>query len=86
MAVADGALTPEPARPPQPTLCQRRQARGSTQQEVAEQVGVRRKQVNQWEAGIRLPRPATWQRLADGFSVGVGRSPSERVGSSHERR
>ena len=39
---------------------------------MAEQVGVKRKQVYAWERGDHLPRPATWQRLADLFGVGVG--------------
>ncbi len=61
-----------PTRPPQPTLRQLRQARGWSQQDLAEQVGVKPKQVNAWERGDHLPRPATRQRLADLFGVGVG--------------
>ncbi len=61
-----------PAHPPQPTLRQLRQARGWTPENLAEQVGVGRKQVYAWERGEQLPRPATWQRLADLFGVGVG--------------
>ena len=59
-------------RPPQVTLRQLRQARGWSPEELAEQVGVKRKQVQVWERGDHLPRPATWQRLADLFGVGVG--------------
>ncbi len=61
-----------PSSPPQQTLRQLRQARGWTQEDLAEQVGVGRKQVQAWERGEHLPRPATWQRLADLFGVGVG--------------
>ncbi len=60
------------ARPSQQTLRQLRQARGWTQQDVAEQVGVGRKQVYAWERGEHFPRPATRQRLAKVFGVGVG--------------
>ncbi len=56
----------------QHTLRQLRLARGWTQQDVAEQVGGRRKQVYAWERGEHFPRPATWQRLADLFGVGEG--------------
>ena len=61
-----------PARPRPYTLRQLRQVRGWSQQYVAEQVRVGRKQVQAWETGKHFPRPATWQRLADLFGVGVG--------------
>ncbi len=57
--------------PRQQTLRQLRQARGWSQQDVAEQVGVKPKQVQAWERGDYLPRPVTWQRLADLFGVGM---------------
>ncbi len=71
-----------PSRSPWQTLRQLRQARGWTQDDLAEQVGVKRKQVHAWERGEHLPRPVTRQRLADLFGVGVGEIA---FGQSEER-
>ncbi len=54
------------------TFRQLRQARGWTQQDVAFQLGATQGSVSQWERGYGRPRPATQQRLADLFGVGVG--------------
>ncbi len=62
----------EPARLPQPTVRQLRQARGWTQQDVAEQLGVDRDMVSRWERGERVPRARMRQRLEELFGVGVG--------------
>jgi putative transcriptional regulator len=56
----------------QHTLRQLRQARGWTQQHVAEQLGATRSLVQKWETGKLWPRPVTRQRLADLFGVEVG--------------
>ena len=61
----------EPAHQPTMTIRQLRQARGWTQADLAEQVGVRRKQVQLWEIGKHFPRPATRLALADLFGVSV---------------
>ncbi len=58
--------------PTQPTLRQLRQARGWTQAVLAGRLRVSKIAVSHWERGVSMPRPATQQRLADLFGVGVG--------------
>ena len=57
---------------PKMTIRQLRQARGWSQQDVAVQIGAARSVVSKWETGAHWPTPATRQRLADLFGVGVG--------------
>ena len=70
-AVADGALIPEPTRPPQRTLRQFRQARGWTQLDLALCLGGSVHAVSRWERGVAVPHVRTRKRLADLFGVGV---------------
>ena len=60
-----------PARPPQHTLRQLRQARGWTQEDVARRLGVSQGAVSLWERGVRRPFRRTRLRLADLLGVGV---------------
>ena len=60
-----------PTRPPQQTLRQLRQARGWTQQQVANRLGVAQVSVWRWERGQVVPHVRTRKRLADLFGVGV---------------
>ena len=60
-----------PSRPRQQTLRQLRQARGWTQQDVAERLGTSRSLVSRWERGETVPRARTQQRLAILFGVSV---------------
>jgi transcriptional regulator with XRE-family HTH domain len=49
-----------------------RKAKGLTQQEVAENIGMSQPaQVSQWESGRRAPNPENLRRLAAFFSVAV---------------
>lgn len=58
-----------------------RQARGMTQQALADAVHVTKGAVSMWENGIRVPEVSTLLALADVFGVSldtlVGRQPPE---------
>ncbi len=54
------------------TICQLREERGWTQQEVADRLGLDWSLVAKWETGKYLPLPVTQQRLVVLFGVGVG--------------
>lgn len=60
-----------------------RQARGMTQQALADAVHVTKGAVSQWENGLRVPEVSTLLALADVFGVSldtlVGRQPPEAV-------
>ncbi len=53
------------------TIRQFRQARGWSQPDLAQRLGVTQGAVSMWERGRGVPRPKYQQRLADLFGVSV---------------
>lgn len=51
---------------------QLRKARGLTQKELADKLGVTQSAVGNWEAGIRNPRAADLLNIAEALEVPVG--------------
>ena len=67
-----GAISqPQPQPQPQRTLCQLRQDRGWTQEELAQYLGVNPSAVSSWECGVRVPSEMYRQRLAWVFGISV---------------
>lgn len=50
-------------------IAELRKEKSWTQKDLAEQIGVARSLVAQWEAGNRLPDVESWLKLADVFDV-----------------
>lgn len=44
---------------------------GKTQQEVADAVGIKQNTLANYEAGVRVPRDSTKQKLADYYGISV---------------
>ena len=61
----------EPDRQPKQTIRQMREARGWTQEQFAQRLGVQQSAVSAWERGQRVPRRRTQQALADLFGISV---------------
>ena len=61
----------EPAHQPKMTIRQLRQARGWSQPDLAQRLGVTQGAVSTWERGRGVPRPKYQQALADHFGVNV---------------